>query len=68
MAVDLEGTHAEFIGEGKSLLVVGDSSNPLSLGEFKRQVFKRRIIKLKLPLEGTVGQASTTLEHLDGLV
>src|SRR5919204_5138501 len=42
-------------------------SKALSLGKFKLQILQRLIIKLKLPLEGAIGQTSSTLEHLDGL-
>jgi hypothetical protein len=31
--------------------------------EFVLQIVQGRIIELELPLEGTVGQASATLEH-----
>jgi hypothetical protein len=40
----------------------------LALDEFIRQVVEGVVIEVKLPFERPVGQASTTLEHLDGLV
>jgi hypothetical protein len=35
----------------------------LTLNEFMRQIIQGRVVELKLPLEGAVGQASPVLEH-----
>ena len=40
----------------------------LALDEFVLQIVQGRVVELKLPLEGAVGQASATLEHGDRLV
>ena len=40
----------------------------LALDEFILQIVQGRVVELKLPLEGAVGQASPALEHGDRLV
>ena len=40
----------------------------LALNKFVLQIFQGRVVELELPLKGAVGQASTPLEHGDGVV
>src|SRR5262245_28340892 len=72
----LDGPHRRCDSGGRGARVTGpDEASPrivayfgVGIEEFGLHIFQGRVVELKLPLEGAVGQASATLEHGDRLV